>query len=347
MRTGFISQAAICGHTYVNKLFARAVDEPYILCTQGVKHQDTSEWENFDNVDFIQESLFELPHDVVLNWVKENKLDAVFFNEIEDWELVKKVREECKTIGYFVSDRVPERTENRYIENFDAILFCNEGAYESFAAFKNTHFLNWGVEPELFVKRDPQYFFTHSAGWGGVADRKCTPEVVRALSKVKEGAILYTQKCVYDGETTKRIRKMRTEGRLKVVYGNCERGDVNLFGEVYLGISRHEGLGLYLPEALAAGLPIITTDAPPMNQFVKHGETGLLVKVKESYYREGFSFPAYEPDFKDFLKQVKYAINNKEEMKKMGKNAYKFAKENYSYEKFKENFNNILETVVS
>ena len=38
------------------------------------------------------------------------------------------------------------------------------------------------------------------------------------------------------------------------------------------------GLGLHFYEALAFGLPIITNDDPPMNETVRHMETGLLVR---------------------------------------------------------------------
>jgi len=341
MKIGFLSQAAICGHTYVNRLFARATDEPHILVARGLKHHDPSVWQDFENKTEIEEDFFHLPHDKVLEWARG--MDAVFFNEIEDWELIQKVGEVTKTIGYLVSDRVVSGTEYKYQVVFDAVIICNEQVYEDFSAYKNTHFVPWGVEPELFGEPG-EHYFVHSAGWGGVGDRKCTPEFARAMAKLKDAeGILLTQRCIFDGETTKRIRKMRSEGRLKVEYGDTER---TYPGRVYVGLSRHEGLGLYFPEAMACGLPVITTDAPPMNQFVSE-ETGLLVKPKYSYYRQGMSYPAYEPDFNDFLKKMRWAKNNPDEMAEKGRKALEFIKQNHSYEQFKQKYKEVLETTVS
>ncbi|MET0824078.1 MAG: glycosyltransferase, partial [Solirubrobacterales bacterium] len=47
--------------------------------------------------------------------------------------------------------------------------------------------------------------------------------------------------------------------------------------DVCLAPSRWEGLGLHLYEAMALGLPVITNDAPPMNEVIADGDNGLLV----------------------------------------------------------------------
>jgi len=44
---------------------------------------------------------------------------------------------------------------------------------------------------------------------------------------------------------------------------------------------------LCAPEALACGLPVITTDNAPMNEFVQDGVNGKLVKVKRFQKRQG------------------------------------------------------------
>jgi glycosyltransferase involved in cell wall biosynthesis len=41
--------------------------------------------------------------------------------------------------------------------------------------------------------------------------------------------------------------------------------------------SRAEGFGLPLLESLTLGVPVVTTDAPPMNELVRDGENGRLV----------------------------------------------------------------------
>ncbi len=46
--------------------------------------------------------------------------------------------------------------------------------------------------------------------------------------------------------------------------------------------SEAEGFGLVLIEAMAAGVPIVATDAPGIRNVVRHGDTGLLVPVGDS-----------------------------------------------------------------
>jgi glycosyltransferase involved in cell wall biosynthesis len=50
--------------------------------------------------------------------------------------------------------------------------------------------------------------------------------------------------------------------------------------DVVLHPSRWEGLGHPMLEALHAGIPVVATDGWPMNEFVEHERTGLLVPAR-------------------------------------------------------------------
>ena len=65
--------------------------------------------------------------------------------------------------------------------------------------------------------------------------------------------------------------------------------------DVCLGPSRWEGLGLFLYEAIAFGMPQITNDSPPMNEVVADGVNGLLVgDVQDDVAPSGI--PSMKPD---------------------------------------------------
>ena len=68
--------------------------------------------------------------------------------------------------------------------------------------------------------------------------------------------------------------------------------------DVCVGASRWEGLGLHLYEATAFAMPIIANDIPPMNELVRHGDNGLLVRSRIiGYTRSGLE--SYEPSVED------------------------------------------------
>jgi glycosyltransferase involved in cell wall biosynthesis len=52
--------------------------------------------------------------------------------------------------------------------------------------------------------------------------------------------------------------------------------------DIFVFPSLYEGLGVSLLEAMAAGLAIITSDRPPMNEVIELGENGLLVPAADS-----------------------------------------------------------------
>ncbi len=73
--------------------------------------------------------------------------------------------------------------------------------------------------------------------------------------------------------------------------------------DVCLAPARWEGLGLHLYEALAFGMPIVTNDAPPMNELVEDGFNGLLVGSRQDGVASS-GIPAYAPDAKDLERAI-------------------------------------------
>ena len=64
--------------------------------------------------------------------------------------------------------------------------------------------------------------------------------------------------------------------------------------DVCVAPSRWEGLGLHLYESMALGLPVITNDNPPMNEVIRDGENGLLVRGRRRGKAKS-GIPAYLP----------------------------------------------------
>lgn len=73
--------------------------------------------------------------------------------------------------------------------------------------------------------------------------------------------------------------------------------------DVCLAPARWEGLGVHLYEAIAFGMPIVTNDAPPMNELVEDGLNGLLVGSRQDGVANS-GIPAYAPDVEDLANAI-------------------------------------------
>ena len=108
-------------------------------------------------------------------------------------------------------------------------------------------------------------------------------------------------------------------------------------------LAKLEGLGLPLMEGLACGLPTIATDAPPMNEFVRDGYNGLLIKVgREITRNDNIAFPETVVDINDLVTKMKYLASNPDIVEKMKANTLRSVDENLSVSRMRNRLNDIL-----
>lgn len=81
--------------------------------------------------------------------------------------------------------------------------------------------------------------------------------------------------------------------------------------EIFVFSSLQEGFGITLLEGMACGLPVICYELPPYRDFIKDGENGILVKNMD-------------PGL--FSKKITELLENKLEIKRIGKNNSEHAK---------------------
>ena len=98
----------------------------------------------------------------------------------------------------------------------------------------------------------------------------------------------------------------RRDPRVRVVLEDLPMDEhMGLFAsaDVCLAPSRWEGLGLHLYEAMALGLPVITNDAPPMNEVIADRDNGLLVRSRRRG-RASSGIPAQRPVIRDLTRAI-------------------------------------------
>ena len=102
------------------------------------------------------------------------------------------------------------------------------------------------------------------------------------------------------------VRFLGTRADVKDIMGSCD---------VFLFPSLHEGLPVAALEAGGAGLPLVGTNVPGLNEIVEHGRTGLLHSVK---------------DVEGMASSVSRLLHGKEEVRKLGDAARNRVRDRFS-----------------
>ncbi len=93
--------------------------------------------------------------------------------------------------------------------------------------------------------------------------------------------------------------------------------------DIFVLPTRMEGFPFVLLEAMQAGLPVVTTDIPPMNLAIENGMNGMLFEVDNVF---------------DFAAKIYELMLDENKRTLMGKAAREHAIENYSLEKIMDSY---------
>ena len=335
LNVGFVTIWFERGQAYVTKAIHDVVAEKhstFIFARMGqvgtqrgiLKFQETKGFWEVPNITAYDQ--YDISHEVFERWLVNNKIDAVVFNEEYDWSLVELCKSKgVKTVTYldFYKDDWKPR-----LETYDAILCSTHRTYDLIKDLKNAHYIGWGVDTELFKPRKykNKYTFFHNAGWLGINFRKMTPAVIVAFDAISRenpdiSLLIHSQQGL-DHLPPDIANIAQANPRITYYVGTVPAPGLYHKGLIYVYPAKLDGLGLSLLEALSCGLPAITTDAPPMNEFVKEGYNGALVKVAEFITRhDNISFPEAIIDLNDLCNQMYEISSDAKKIKNMAKKA--------------------------
>jgi len=185
------------------------------------------------------------------------------------------------------------------------------------AGIRNVRRVPWSIAlpPEAPRPTGSPVRFLHSAGIGGSHDPK-HPEAVLEAFRTRLGAsdrarlLLKTQVPGRARKARLDLDRWRDLPNLEIVEADlpyAEMLDLVRRSDVAVYPSRAEGFGLPLLESLTLGVPVVTTDAPPMNELVRDGENGRLVGGRfEGRHRH---VPLFEVD-RDALGEAMEALSD-------------------------------------
>ena len=220
-------------------------------------------------------------------WILENKLDTILFNEQNNYYilyLTKKKFPEIKLAAY-----VDYYTEDSLILfNVYDFVICNTKRHmQALDQHPQAFYLKWGTDINLFkpteIPKDQITFF-HSVG---MSDRKGTDILINAFITgnlyEKSKLIIHTQIPI---EQVCKYKKTELQKySVEIIEKTVTAPGLYHLGDIYVYPTKLDGLGLTMYEALACGLPVITTNYPPMNEIIDN-TIGRLVEVERNYARK-------------------------------------------------------------
>ncbi|MBD3307303.1 glycosyltransferase [candidate division KSB3 bacterium] len=246
-------------------------------------------------------SNFLIPQTEYETWAKDHALDVVFFDENKQLHEIACLRSAgIKTIGRFVWEKFKEEHVSPAKEAFSIIYsltHCEQARYHTLGI--DSPKIQWGCHPELLAVvpqkfQDGIYFFFPGSFQGPRKPLQCVVEVFQRVTHPHIRLIIKAQGF---RDNTEPIA-IEGDPRITRMVDDLPQQEYNqLFSacHVCLAPARWEGLGLHLYEAVAFGMPIITNDAPPMNEVVSDQANGLLVRSHQIGNTPS-GIPSYDPD---------------------------------------------------
>lgn len=301
-RLGFLSYWGVwSGLANTTLTYCKMIQDEYdiYILKQGLNPIEESFKEV--NVHITEYPNYIVDSEVFKTWITENKLDAVFFDEYSQWNsepvnLVKVAKDlGVKVYGILVDEKFkPEQTQY-----YDRILVRTRTGERLMRKFKirNFTYVPQSIDMKEFELTKPiiandKFTFLHVGGRLGVKNRKGTDKVLEAFIKLNNPNTKLIITCQRDikidnlPENVELITRDLSRKELIELYRNC---DATVFP------SRWETIGIGIQESLAAGVPVITTDYPPMNEFIQNGKNGFLVKADLTWDRD-ITVPVMECD---------------------------------------------------
>jgi glycosyltransferase involved in cell wall biosynthesis len=298
---------------------------------------------NYTRLDLIDLKHFE-------NWIKENKLDIVFFNEQHMWSPVLLCNNLGIMIGSYIDYYTPETIELFGLYDF---LICNTKRH--FSVFKwhpQVYYIPWGTNTTIFNERQKkitnltEIVFFHSAGMNPY--RKGTDYVIRAFSKLnKENTklVIHTQTEIIKifPDLKKMMNTLIQVDKLEIINNSVPAPGLYHLGDVYVYPTRLEGIGLTIAEANACGMPVITTNEAPMNEFIKEGINGHLVNIDSKKVRkDGYYWEESYIEINHLIEILNDYASNISELDERKKMALAYAQKYLSWDKNSKKLSEIL-----
>jgi len=299
MKVGIVTKWFNRGQAFVSRYVRDALDEvgheTFILARptkdKGAMAAHIDRTGVWDQPGVTEASDWEVPLEEYESWIADNGIDVVHWdNCYQHAEIAQLRRSGVKTVGRFVWEMFSPEDAAPAKEAYDVLYSmtrCEQTRYAEMGI--DSPYVQWGLHKELLDAattavaagdRDRDELVRFYFPGALLGPRKPHREVVEAFTAAKGDNLRLIFKAQLERRMNYLENAAKEDHRIELVIDDMPTDEhLALFAgcDVCLGPSRWEGLGLFLYEAVAFGMPQITNDSPPMNEVVRDGVNGLLV----------------------------------------------------------------------
>lgn len=345
MNIGIITQWYPSGAGNVSKAYLNSLKKEhkvFIYSRGGPNFLDNNEWnQNFVTIAPKHPQLTGINKQHFKNWITNNQITTVIFNEQRQWEAVLFAKKMNLLTGAYV-DYYKQDTIALF-DSYDFLLCNTQRHFEVFNSHKQVAYIPWGTKvPSIVrkfkIKEKIRFLISSNHGLAYLEkspwlDRTNTELAVRAFQKVSGDCELIIMSQVELSKTPIYFQKLiLKDSRIKYFRETYNEFPYKM-GDVYVYPSRLDGIGLTLLEAMSFGMPCITTDCQPMNEFVVHGFSGKLIKVDKFLGRpDGYYWPEAIVNIDSLCTLMQFYIDNPEQIVVHGKNAINYVRESRNWD---------------
>jgi glycosyltransferase involved in cell wall biosynthesis len=257
-----------------------------------------------------------LPKDASREYIKSAliNLKGIILLERANWhpELLSVAKElgvytVCVPMWEWFNGNSPEW---KLVDLFACPSVLTEKIVQSYG-FWNTCHLTWPLDLAKLPKRyisGPARHFIHNSGLVDHDDRKGVRETIIAFSRLRREDVRLTVRL------QKEVLLPSVDSRVSIIIGNYDT-PYALYseGDICVQPSKMEGLGFMVLEPVCSGIPVITTDYPPMNQYVQQPELRCKTKwFKRKAFASNWIRHAHLrlPNIRDLTRKMAWAASN-------------------------------------
>jgi glycosyltransferase involved in cell wall biosynthesis len=358
MRVGIVTKWFNRGQAFVSRYIRDAFEElgheTFILARptkdkgpMGARVDRSGVW---DQAGVTEASDWEVPYEEYERWVEQNSLDVVHWDNCYQHEEIARLRAAgLRTVGRFVWEMFSPEDATPAKQAYDVLYSmtrCEQQRYGELGI--ESPYVQWGIHQELLdvpVRRADDGLVRFYFPGALLGPRKPHKEVVEAFSNSRGDNLRLIFKAQLERRMNYLTRAVEADPRIELVVDDMEtREHLELFAscDVCLGPSRWEGLGLFLYEAAAFGMPQISNDSPPMNEVVRDGVNGILVADHQDGTADS-GIPSMQPDVPQLTAAIE-RLADPDERAHLAEGA-RATREHLSWSRTVEDYGKLLESL--